>query len=81
MFRFKFDVTSGERLVPSVQIASGGAVVTTSNSTSAHPAAHAIDGSYATYWEASNRNLPFSGERRSGRSPLTNCDARYTFDA
>jgi hypothetical protein len=57
--RFKFDVTSGERLVPSVQIVSGGAAVTTPNSTSAHPAAHAIDGSYATYWEASNRNLPF----------------------
>jgi hypothetical protein len=75
--RFKFDVTSGERLVPSVQTASGGAVVTTSNSTSAHPAAHAIDGSYATYWEASNRNLPFSvnvdlGEARElGRIDLS----------
>jgi hypothetical protein len=75
--RFKLDVTSGERLVPSVQIASGGAVVTTSNSTSAHPAAHAIDGAYTTYWEAGNRNLPFSvnvdlGEARAlGRIDLS----------
>src|SRR6266496_3842084 len=58
--RFKLDVTTGELLVPSVRLVSGGAVVTTSNSTSAHPAAHAIDGSYATYWEAGNRNTPFS---------------------
>src|SRR5438046_3743357 len=56
--RFKFDVTSGERLVPSVQIAPGGAVVTTPNSPPAHPAAPAIDGPYRAHWEHSTRNGP-----------------------
>lgn len=57
---FKFDVTTGALVVPQVQLISGNAVVTAQRSSAGHPPEHAGDGSYATYWESSDRTLPVS---------------------
>ena len=57
---FKFDVETGALVVPQVQLISGNAVVTAERSSAAHPPQHGGDGSYATYWESSNRTLPVS---------------------
>ncbi len=65
--RFKFNITTGELPAPSVQLISGGAIVTAPSSSSGHPAAHANDASYATYWEANNQNPADVGGCGSGR--------------
>lgn len=57
---FKFDVETGALVVPQVQLISGNAVVTAERSSAGHPPQHGGDGSYATYWESSNRTLPVS---------------------
>ncbi|WP_201361691.1 family 43 glycosylhydrolase [Dictyobacter formicarum] len=75
--RFKLNVTTGDLLAPSVQLISSGAGVTATTSSSGHDAGLANDGSYSTYWEASNKTLPVSvnidlGEAKSiGRIDLT----------
>lgn len=55
---FKFDVETGALVVPQVQLISGNAVVTAARSSAGHPPQQGGDGSYATYWESSDRTLP-----------------------
>jgi hypothetical protein len=55
---FKFDVETGALVVPQVQLISGNALVTAARSSAGHPPQHGGDGSYATYWESSDRTLP-----------------------
>ena len=57
---FKFNVVTGALIVPEVHLISGSAMITADRSTASFPASQAGDGSYATYWESSNRTLPVS---------------------
>jgi hypothetical protein len=58
--KLSLDVKTGEIITPQVNLISEQADVSASTYSSGHEAALVNDGSYSTYWEASNKTLPIT---------------------